>query len=163
MRKYGIKESKEVFVKKGRNYVKKEFISGLCFMPGFHNMISGVKQNHKTGLVTASPRRHVKWLSELIGLDKIFDNIVCGEESKNNKPHPDPYIDMMKILSVKPKNTIIVEDSIYGLRSALGSGARVIAKTGSVNTKDLSSAHAIISSLNEITEELIIKLLQSHK
>jgi len=160
MQRYQISEDKEVFMAKGREYVRDEFRKGLIFMAGFHDLIERIQQKHRTGLVTASPRHNVNWLCESIHLDKIFKYIVSGAESAHNKPYPDPYLDMMKILAVLPENTVIIEDSLLGLRAALSAGAHVVAKGGSVPDKDLVIAHRTISHLDEITVKFIDELLQ---
>ena len=59
------------------------------------------------------------------------------------------------------KNTIIIEDSVNGIKAALSSGAHVIAKEGSVSYEKLKIAHHIVSHLDEITIDLIDELLQN--
>ena len=162
MARYNIAEDKNIFMGKGREYVRDEFRRGLTFMSGFHNLIGRIQQRHNTGLVTASPRHNISWLCELISLDDLFKYIISGDETARNKPHPDPYLAMMKKLKVLPKNTVIIEDSLYGLQAGLASGAHVIAKTGSVPDKDLFIAHRIISHLDEITNDLLEELLQEN-
>ena len=66
---------------------------------------------------------------------------------------------MMNRIRVLPRNTIIIEDSIPGLRSALSSGAHVIAMTGSVTIDELNIAHRIVSHHDEITVKFIEDLL----
>ena len=159
MQRYQIAEDRTVFMEKGREYVRDEFKKGLVFMPGFKDMLKRVQKKHATGLVTASPRHNIDFLCELIHLDNIFEHIVSGDESARNKPHPDPYFEMMERLNVLPNNTVIIEDSLHGLNAALSSGAHVIAKTGSLPKKDLSIAHITVSHLNEITDSLLEELL----
>ena len=149
-------------MEKGRNYVKDEFAKGLAFMPGFHNLFNWVKMRYKTGLVTASPRHNIDWLCGLIGLDNIFEHIISGDETPKNKPHPEPYLAMMNKLKVLPIQSIIIEDSINGLRSGLAAGAHVIAITGSVPVDKLSIAHRIVSHLDEITNAMLEELLQEN-
>ena len=160
MKRYNIVEDKNVFIKKGREYVKDEFQRGLTFMPGFHKLHSRVQKQYSTGLVTASPQRNIDFLCELIDLDNIFKHIISGDETIRNKPHPEPYFAMMKKLNVLPINSVIIEDSLHGLQAGLASGARVIAKTGSVPDKDLSIAHLVITHLDEITNDVLEELLQ---
>ena len=159
MKRYNISEDKSVFIEKGRKYVREEFRNGLAFMPGFHKLLHWVQKHHETGLVTASPQHNIDWLCDLIGLDDIFKHIISGDETTRNKPHPEPYLAMMKKLNVLPFNSVIIEDSLHGLQSGLASGAHVIAKTGSVPDKDLSIAHLIISHLDEITNDVLEELL----
>ena len=66
---------------------------------------------------------------------------------------------MMKKLNVLPLNSVIIEDSLHGLRAGLAAGAHVIAKTGSVPNKDLSIAHRIVTHLDEITNDMLEELL----
>ena len=147
-------------MKKGRKYVREEFTSGLAFMPGFLKLINWVQKKYYTGLVTASHRHNVDWLCEFIDLATIFKHIISGDDTSKNKPHPEPYLAMIKKLNVVPENVIIIEDSLHGLRSALSSGAHVIAKRGSVPDNDLSIAHRIITYLDEITSEMLENILQ---
>ena len=163
MKRYKITEDKNVFMEKGRAYVRDEFKKSLAFMPGFHRLHKMVKQHYHIGLVTASPGHNLDWLRTLIELDDLFEHIISGDDTDNNKPHPEPYLSMMSRLGVEPANTVIIEDSLYGVQSGLASGAFVIAKTGSVPDSQLTIAHRIISHLNEITHFMIEELLQDKK
>ena len=163
MKRYKITEDKNVFMEKGRAYVRDEFKKSLGFMPGFHSLHKMVKQHYHIGLVTASPRHNLDWLRTLIELDDLFEHIISGDDTDKNKPHPEPYLAMMSRLDVEPKNTVIIEDSLNGVQSGLASGAFVIAKTGSVPDSQLSIAHRIISYLDEITHNMIEELLQDKK
>ncbi len=128
-----------------------------------HKLHKLVTQRYSIGLVTASPRRNLNWLQTLINLDELFKHIISGDETKKNKPHPEPYLIMMEKLNVKPENVVVIEDSLHGIQAALASGAAVIAKTGSVPESDLSIAHRIITHLDEITHNMIEDLLQGDK
>jgi|TARA_B110000116_G_scaffold86980_1_gene75681 beta-phosphoglucomutase len=163
MERYKITEDKSIFMEKGRAYVREEFKKSLAFMPGFHRLHTMVKQHYKIGLVTASPRHNLDWLQTLIDLDSLFENIISGDETEKNKPHPAPYLAMMSKLEVAPTNTVVIEDSLNGIQSALASGASVIAKTGSVPESDLSIAHRIVTHLDQITHNMIEELLQETK
>jgi len=163
MKRYNITEDKQLFMERGREYVRDEFKKNLSFMPGFHDLHKLVTQHYNTGLVTASPRHNLNWLQTIINLDELFEHIVSGDETKKNKPHPEPYFIMMKKLGVKPINTVIIEDSIHGIRAALASGAKVIGKTGSVSVSELSIAHRIVTHLDEITHNMIEDLLRRNK
>ena len=148
MERYHIAEDKDVFMAKGREYVKDEFRKNLSFMPGFHDLRRRVQKHYKIGLVTASPRHNLDWLHGLIGLYDLFQHIISGDETARNKPHPDPYLAMLSLLDVKPYNAVIIEDSLHGLNSALSAGWHVIAKRGSVPEEKLAIAHRIVSDLN---------------
>ena len=136
-----------------------EFKKNISFVPGFKDLIARVSKNYITGLVTASPIHSLDWIRKKIGLDNYFQFIISGEESEKNKPHPHPYLEMMSRIDVRPENTVIIEDSILGLRSAVASNSHVIALKGSAPTKNLAIAHKIIAHLDEITMKFLEDLL----
>ena len=159
MAHYGITENRDIFVQKGRKYVMDEFNKNIPFIPGFKDLSARLSKNYITGLVTASPLHLLNWIREKIGLDNYFQHIISGEETQKNKPHPHPYLEMMSRIDVKPENTIIIEDSILGIRSAVASGSHVIARKGSVPPENLIIAHKIVGHLDEITIRFIEDLL----
>ena len=159
MERYGVTENRELFIQKGRQYVMDEFKKNIPFMPGLKDLISRVSKNYITGLVTASPLRILDWIRNKIELDNYFEYILSGEETIKNKPHPHPYVEMMRRINVSPLNTVIIEDSMLGLRSAIASGGHVVAKKGSVSHEKLDIAHRIVDNLDEITLEFIEDLL----
>jgi len=160
MKRYKIAENRDIFIAKGREYVRDEFKKNLAFMPGFHRLHKMATIHYKIGLVTASPRHNLDWLRSLIELDELFENIISGDDTNRNKPHPDPYEAMMDILNVQPHQTVIIEDSLNGIQSGLASGASVIALSGSIPISQLSIAHRVVSHLDEITKDVIEELLR---
>jgi len=161
MKKYQIKEDFNIFMEKGRQYVRNEFNKKIPFMDGFKMLHKRISPFFLMGLVTASPIQMLNKINKTIKLNMFFDQLLSGEKAKKNKPHPAPYILMMNVLNIIPQNTIIIEDSLTGINSALSSGAHVVAKTGSVPTKKLQHINNIIDHLDEITVEFLEDILQS--
>ena len=54
------------------------------------------------------------------------DGIISGDDVERPKPYPDCFIKAMTIVGVTPEETIIFEDSVYGLQSAKDSGATFV-------------------------------------
>ena len=159
MQRYEIAEKTDVFIKKGRKYVRAEFDKGVPFMSGFKKLHKRISPYYLTGLVTASPRKSLNRIINELLLDDYFNIILSGEETKKNKPHPHPYKEAMRQLNVLPQNTIIIEDSLVGIQSAIRSGAHVIAKTGSVPQNKLIHAHRVVNHLDQITLDMIQDVL----
>lgn len=78
-----------------------------------------------TGLVTNSFRQLAEIVLESTGLQ--FDVSVAGDEIAENKPHPMPYLVACSKLGVDPANTVVLEDSMTGIESALAAGCFVVA------------------------------------
>ena len=150
MKKYNIRENRDIFINKGRQYIKNEFDKSLTFKRDFLNFYDYIKDNYKVGLVTASPLHSYKYVNSILHINKYFDNVITNDDVKNSKPQPDPYIKMMKILDLHSSNTLIIEDSINGILSAKASNAHVVAITGSVDKKDMPNPDLIIDNYSEL-------------
>jgi beta-phosphoglucomutase-like phosphatase (HAD superfamily) len=55
--------------------------------------------------------------------------IVCGDHPaiKNDKPHPDIYLEAARQLNLLPQNCLVFEDALSGIRSAKSAGCYVAA------------------------------------
>ncbi|UCH09530.1 MAG: HAD family phosphatase [Fidelibacterota bacterium] len=162
--RYGITAPLEQLRVKGRQRVLEEFDAGLDYNQGFLDLHTRLADHYRLGLVTSTPGDIFQWMEQKIGLDRYFDEVITGGMTVNNKPHPEPYLEMMRRLGVTPAETAIVEDSINGLTSAIASGAWTIALTGSVPLEDMPPTNAVIHSLEEITIPFLDNLVaESHE
>jgi len=98
---------------------------------GLNQLIQNLLQRHfSLGLVSASPQKWIDYFLSRLPQPAIFQTIISINDSDlAAKPAPDGYLAAIKQLQVKPENTIILEDSIYGIQSAKKSGAYVICLT----------------------------------
>jgi sugar-phosphatase len=152
---YGIDESLDQLMPKGRQYVLQVFEQELGYTEGFLELMNRIKGRYKTALVTSTPGAIYKWVEDRLDMGKHFDSVIFGEMTTNHKPHPEPYTTMFERLGVEPTEAIVIEDSIHGLNSAFASGAWTVALTGSVPVEDMPRVHALIESLNEIDNQFI--------
>ena len=82
----------------------------------------------KTALVTASRKDTQKIVSNYFDLKKYFDVILTREDVKKPKPDPEAYLKAAKLLKVKAKNCVVIEDSIVGVESGKAAGCKVLGK-----------------------------------
>ncbi|WP_307386529.1 MULTISPECIES: HAD family phosphatase [Microbacterium] len=98
-------------------------VVGVPFRPGARELLADLRANGvKTALVTMSMRRMALSVTELIDFP-AFDVVVAGDDVERPKPYPDPYLQACAALGVDVADTVAIEDSPNGLRSALASGA----------------------------------------
>lgn len=71
----------------------------------------------KKAAVTNAPKENARVMLAALGMDNWFDEIILGENCKQPKPHPDPYLDAIKILGVGKDEALICEDSPSGVPS----------------------------------------------
>jgi len=58
--------------------------------------------------------------------DGVFGAIVAGDEVRQGKPHPEPYLRGAALLGVDVRRCVAFEDSPTGLAAAEAAGARVV-------------------------------------
>ena len=97
-------------------------------IPGSANFIRILKERgFKLGLVTSSSMHKMKYALAKLGLGNCFDAIVTGDSIKEGKPNPQCYITAAQMLKSDPSNCAVFEDSINGMRAALGAKMRLFA------------------------------------
>jgi pyrophosphatase PpaX len=68
-------------------------------------------QGRQTALVTSSPRTLMSAVLPRLGLHEQFDFIICGDDVKNYKPHPEPVLTTLSALGRLPHEAIMIGDS----------------------------------------------------
>jgi beta-phosphoglucomutase-like phosphatase (HAD superfamily) len=76
-------------------------------------------------LVTASIGVLVDTFVDAAG--DVFAAVVTGDQVRNGKPDPEPYLTAAQRLGVDPRQCVAIEDSPAGVRSAHASGAVTLA------------------------------------
>lgn len=78
----------------------------------------------KTAIVTSKRRILAERGMNLFDLRKYFDVIVTPEDTTEHKPKPGPVLKACELLSVDPKNAMMVGDSHFDLMSGKNAGAK---------------------------------------
>ncbi len=79
------------------------------------------------GIVTGSPRKAVLHVLHALGIEKMVDLIVSGDDVEHGKPDPESYLLAAKKLEVLPAECLVLEDSVNGVRAAHSAGMNIIA------------------------------------
>ena len=82
--------------------------------------------NYKLAVCSNSIRKTVLTVLSKLGIIEFFDLILSNEDVKNSKPHPEIYWKAISEMSCLPEETLIVEDSPYGLLSASRSKSHIL-------------------------------------
>lgn len=102
-----------------------------------------------TALVTMSWRRFADEVVRCLP-DGSFTVTVVGDEVRQGKPHPEPYLLAARKLGVDSARCVAIEDSPTGVRSAVAAGCRVIAVPHVVPVPE-GLAHVTVESLAHVT------------
>jgi len=79
----------------------------------------------RCGLVTMSYRRFVLPILERLP-EGTFEVVVTGDAVSQGKPHPEAYLRAISLLGVSAADTLAIEDSNTGTRSAVAAGCTVL-------------------------------------
>jgi HAD superfamily hydrolase (TIGR01509 family) len=83
-------------------------------------------EGYKLAVCSNSIRKTVLTVLSKLGIIEFFDLILSNEDVKNSKPHPEIYWKAISEISCLPEETLIVEDSPYGLLSASRSKSHIL-------------------------------------
>jgi len=84
------------------------------------------KDGYKLAVCSNSIRKTVLTVLSRLGIIEYFDLILSNEDVNNSKPHPEIYWSAISKLNVLPEETLIVEDSPYGLLAANRSNSHIL-------------------------------------
>jgi HAD superfamily hydrolase (TIGR01509 family) len=89
-------------------------------------MSSLVSQGYKIACCSNSIRKTVLTVLSKLGIIEYFDLILSNEDVKNSKPHPEIYWKAISMTGYLPEETLIIEDSPFGLLAASRSKSHVM-------------------------------------
>ena len=78
-------------------------------------MSSLVVEGYKIAVCSNSIRKTCLTVLSKLGVMEFMDLVISNEDVKNGKPHPEMYWKAISMMSCLPEETLIVEDSPYGL------------------------------------------------
>ena len=92
------------------------------------------------------------------GLLDCFETIVGCGDTATGKPAADPYVEAARRMNVDPHRCLAIEDSRWGIQSAVAAGMTCIAVTTNYAAHELPGAVMVVPSLEAVTLELVEEL-----
>ena len=131
-------------------------------LPGAVELIQSLAEvKMQLALVSSTPKENIELITENLGIKKYFSLFINGDDVKEGKPSPQGFLLAAKKLGVEPKNCVVMEDAVVGVRAAKRAGMYCIAIANTYPKKDITEADIVVNSLEEITVKMIVKLLTS--
>lgn len=129
--------------------------------PGAAAAVRRLGARYRLGIASGSLAAEIHLVLDATSLRDAFQVVVGADDVAQGKPAPDPYLMAVRALQVPPQAAVAIEDSRWGLESARTAGLRTIAVTTSYPAAALEpAADHIVSSLDDITVELVARVLQ---
>jgi beta-phosphoglucomutase len=135
-------------------------VSELRPMEGALTLLEKLHGRKKLALASSSYRDAVEGVLAGLGIGRYFQAIVTGLDVPRVKPAPDLFLAAAEQLGVPPAECVVLEDAEKGVIAASLAGMRCIAIPNQYTRHhDFSKATRVCSSLNEITVELLDRLI----
>lgn len=110
------------------------------YIAGAHSFLYELKNKGlQIGMATSSDQRKMKLVyQQHPDLKQLLDCVITSDEVNQPKPSPESYLKAMKILGVGPEETVIFEDSLFGLQAARSAGAVVVGVSTSHTEQEIA-------------------------
>jgi HAD superfamily hydrolase (TIGR01509 family) len=128
-------EKHEIFLK----------INKVKVFDGIYECINSLKNNCLLGVASGSDRAVVFELIERF-FPGTFSAIVTGNDVKEGKPSPEPYLKAVEILKVNKDECIVIENAPLGVESAKKAGLYCIAIPTYVKPELLKDADMVLAN-----------------
>jgi HAD superfamily hydrolase (TIGR01509 family) len=103
-------------------------LASCKLFPGVRSLLIASKaQGIGIGLASSASRSEIDVVLTATGLGSLFDTVRSGEDVAQPKPDPEIYLAALDDLGVNPSHAIAIEDSPFGIASAVGAGMYCVA------------------------------------
>lgn len=129
--------------------------STAALYPGIQELLNALESRGiNWGISTNKPRAYAEPLLERLSITPAMGSLVCPDDVKNRKPHPEPLYLNCKQLDCAPHEAIYVGDHIRDIDAGRGAGIFTIAAAyGYIEAHDDPAswnASAIATSSSEL-------------
>lgn len=134
--KHDVKEMRERVFKIAEQY-EIQAAKHTETLPGVNETLKLLKKMHlKLGLFTINSSLAADYLLQKLKLNQFFDAVATRDAVEMVKPNPEHLSFVLHKLSVKPKEAIIVGDSVLDMRSAVEMKAIAVGIPTGISTQE---------------------------
>ncbi len=148
----GVSESE---ISRGRElrdrYYQEYLITQDIEIEGVLETLDVLAGEYRMGIVTTSKPPDFALIHERRAILDYMEFYLTREDYERAKPHPEPYLRGLQRFGATAAETVVVEDSARGLKSALAAGIECIVVANEFTAAhDLSGATAKVATFREL-------------
>ena len=148
----GISESE---IKRGRElrsrYYQEYLMTEDIKIEGVLQTLAELAETYRMGIVTTSRPADFALIHENRSILDYMEFCLTREDYERAKPHPEPYLKGLQRFGATAAETVVIEDSARGLKSALAAGIDCIVVANEFTAAhDLSKATAKVATFSEL-------------
>lgn len=126
--RYGLSMTPEEILAEWMDMVYHAYAEQIPLKPGAKEYLADLQNRGvHIGLVTACAPELCTACLKNNGIDNMFETITYVDDVGKGKDFPDIYIECLRRLNCEPKDAVLFEDILTGLRTAKKIGLRVVA------------------------------------
>ena len=135
-----------------QEYLRTEAIE----IEGVVDTLAELSKYVRMAIVTTAKRVDFDLIHEKRQVRQFMDFILVREDYKLSKPHPEPYLTGLKRFGASKEQTLVVEDSLRGLNSAVAAGIDcAVVHNDFTKAQDFSQATYRINTLVELKDIIL--------
>lgn len=135
----------------------RELQQGLDTLPGVRELLAEAERaGIPCAVASSSQSSHVLGWLDRVGIRNAFALVRSRDDVRQAKPAPDLFLAAAEGLSLGPAETLVLEDSLNGLRAARAAGAPcVIVPSPVTRGSDFTGAAGLVETLAGVTPETL--------
>lgn len=128
-------------------------LRGSSLLPGAKDLLEELKRRGMHLAVASNrPKDFSLIVTQHLGIKRLFDRILCGDELERPKPYPDILLQLMDEFSCAADEMIYVGDMVVDIQTGVAAGVKTITvTTGCCSLEEIQAAQPwqIINRVDE--------------
>lgn len=133
-----------------KSQIQIDLKSQVHLFSGVRELLTALQGKRKVGLASMNSRSVIDAMVRANSLEKFFQAVVTADEVSRSKPDPEIFLKCAQKLGSMSKQSVVVEDSVFGVKAAKSAGMGCVAvSTGVYSPQELKREHAdlVVASL----------------
>lgn len=133
------------------NYYQQHLMTEDIEISGVTETLKELSSVCRMAIITTSRRVDFELIHRDRRIIDYMDFVLTVEDYARAKPHPEPYLSGLRRFQAEPSQTIVVEDSARGLKSAVAAGIDcIVVHNDFTASHDLSAATLKIGDIRDL-------------
>jgi beta-phosphoglucomutase len=115
----------------------------------------------KMAIASSAVIENLRLIVGSLGIENYFQAAITGRDVTESKPSPLVFLKAAQRLGADPKNCVVFEDAVAGVKAAKSAGMHCVAITNSHPREKLAEADLVVASLAEVSVKDLEELVRS--
>ena len=131
-------------------------------LPGALELVGALyERGVKMAIASSTTMENIRLIIGSLGIEKYFKAVITGHDVTEGKPSPRVFLLAAQRLGAEPKNCIVFEDAVAGVKAAKSAGMYCVAITNTHPGEKLNEADLIVDTLETVTVKDLEGLVRS--